>query len=297
MNIEGVVIFDADSGIPLFSRLRSDIDSSLFSSFVAAIGHFSKELKLGGLSSFTTEEKVIYLAARESIITALIAPVRKEYQEAYSLADELGKQFEVVRNGSESLHAEEFSEFNVVADSFLKKIRNPFTSRVSEYIHEKYGGEISIKPRLMKESGSEGTIDMIVNLGPKSGGKGNGGSKDLFAAFSDSYIFVKTAEGRVSRGDVMDFIDAMDGFGTRIMRKGSLEFLPYFPTRAVIMAREYTEPVFEFLKNLPRDKNGVYLDGSHVFAGFKGKGVPKQVRCYFDVYKWLDNQEVEQISL
>ncbi|TFF96858.1 hypothetical protein EU546_00390, partial [Candidatus Thorarchaeota archaeon] len=85
MDIEGVVIFEASSGIPLYSRMKSDTDPSLFSSFVAAIGHFSKELKFGGLSSFTTEEKVIYLAPREKTITALIAPKKKEYQEAYSL--------------------------------------------------------------------------------------------------------------------------------------------------------------------------------------------------------------------
>jgi hypothetical protein len=62
VDIEGIVIFDAVSGVPLFSRMKGTTDPSLFSSFIAAIGHFSKQLKFGGLSSFSTEEKVIYLA-------------------------------------------------------------------------------------------------------------------------------------------------------------------------------------------------------------------------------------------
>ncbi|MFW9910167.1 MAG: hypothetical protein ACFFEF_16545, partial [Candidatus Thorarchaeota archaeon] len=94
MDIEGVIIFDSKSGIPLFSRLRKGLDPSLFSSFVTAITHFSRELKLGGLSSFTTEEKRIILADRENTITALITPTQKEFQEAHSLALELGRQFE-----------------------------------------------------------------------------------------------------------------------------------------------------------------------------------------------------------
>ena len=53
MDIEGVVIFEASSGIPLYSRMKGDTDPSLFSSFVAAIGHFSRELRFGGLSSFS----------------------------------------------------------------------------------------------------------------------------------------------------------------------------------------------------------------------------------------------------
>ena len=138
---------------------------------------------------------------------------------------------------------------------------------------------------------------MIINLGARDGAKENGRAKDLYSAFSESYIFCKMSEGRLSSGEILEFIDEIDSYGTRIMRKGSLEFIPYFPTRVVIMAREYTPKVFDFFKKLPLDENGRYLDGSHVFAGAKVKGVPKHPRCYFDVYQWHDNEEPEEIKI
>ncbi|MHA1909622.1 MAG: hypothetical protein ACW98Y_20145, partial [Candidatus Thorarchaeota archaeon] len=126
MDIQGVVIFDSKSGIPLFSKLERGLDASLFSSFASAITHFSRELNLGGLASFTTEEKRIILASKENTTTALITPTRKEFQEAHSLALEMGRQFEELHVRSNSLQERDYSEFHVVADEFMKKIKNPF---------------------------------------------------------------------------------------------------------------------------------------------------------------------------
>ena len=81
MDIEGVVIFEAESGVPLYSKMKGKTDPTLFSSFVSAIGHFSKQLKFGGLSSFTTEEKVIftYLMGNPEIpsVPPRIVPIEK----------------------------------------------------------------------------------------------------------------------------------------------------------------------------------------------------------------------------
>jgi len=298
MDIEGLVIFDAKSGIPLFSRLGRDIDSSLFSSFIAAIGHFTRELKLGGLASFTTEEKMIFLAARDTIITALIAPTRKEFQEAYALANELGEQFETFQDKNSSLQPGDYVAFNQTADEFLRKLKNPFYSRVAEFVHDKYGGSISIKPRLMKESGAEATLDMVANLGVRHSDEDETTKKDamIHQAFSESYVFCKVSEGRLTRGEMMEFVDSVDGFGVRVLKKDGLEFIPYFPTRAVVIARDYTEQVFDFISKLPKDGKSIYIDGSHIFAG-RRLGVQKDAKCYVDVYKWQDNGEPEPINL
>ena len=95
----------------------------------------------------------------------------------------------------------------------------------------------------------------------------------------------------------MEFIDSVDGFGIRTMKKGNLEFQPYFPSRALIVAREYTPQVFEFLKKLPNDKQGHYLDGSHIYAQHKMKGVEKNPKCYIDVLQWHENEDPQEIQL
>jgi hypothetical protein len=296
MNIEGIVIFDASSGIPLYSKLRDDIDSSLFSSFVAAIGHFSKELKFGGLSSFTTEEKMIFLAARDQTITALITPKRKEFDRAYSLANELGRKFEDMRLGGESLQPDDYNEFSQVAESFLKRIRNPFVSRVAEFVHNEYGGEVSIKPRLLKKSGAEGFMDMTINLGIRyDPDENDGNGRSVTDAMSDNYIFCKLSDGRISRGEMMEFVDSVDGFGIRVMNRGKLEFKPYYPRRAVVIARDYTPQVFEYLEKLPTKNGDTYIDGSHVFAGLKLRGTSHNTECFVDVWKWHDEGEPEKL--
>ena len=291
MDIEGIVIFDAAAGVPLFSRMKTRTDPSLFSSFISAIAHFSKELKFGGLSSFTTEEKVIYLAPRNKIITALIAPKKKEYQMAYSLADELGRQFEesgIVENPTKS---DEYNEFAEVADQFLRKIQNPFITRVSDFIQGQYPGKVSIKPSLMKRDGSQGSVDMLVDAGKKTD---NGG--DSLGQFGENYSFVKAVDSQVGRVHVIDFIDSLDNFGVLAMRKDEMILQPYFPARAIIIGREFEPGAIDFLKKLPEDKIGRYVDGAYIYAGFKLKGIPKETRCVVDVWKWHDESEPERVD-
>ncbi|MDF1540383.1 MAG: hypothetical protein P1Q69_15920 [Candidatus Thorarchaeota archaeon] len=298
MDIEGVIIFDSKSGIPLFSRLRKGIDALLFSSFISAIGHFSRELKLGGLSSFTTEEKQIILAAKENTITALITPTTKVFQEARSLAMEMGRQFETLHERQNSLQAKDYTEFQVVADEFIRKIKNPFLSRVADFIHKQYGGSVSLKQRLIKESGAEVTVDMLVNFGIKYEEDDDSvkPSKQTPAAYSESNIVCKINEGRISRGEIMEFLDTLDGFGVRVISKGAMQFMPYFPTRAAIIAREFDDSVFEYLRKLPTEDNQAYLDGSHIFAGRGIRGAPKNPKCFIDVFQYHENDKSHAVK-
>lgn len=285
MDIEGVVIFETSSGIPLYSRLKSDTDPSLFSSFVAAIGHFSKELEFGGLSSFTTEEKVIYLAPREKTITALIAPKKKEYQEAYSLASELGRRFEDAWASPRFSQPEAFSSFADIADEFLKKIKNPFVSRVAGFISDHYGGTITIEARLFKQDGTQGKIDILVDISSTAEKRFDPGD-----TLGKNYIFVKVLPGVIRRLHMIDFIDSLDGFGTGVMNKEGLSFKPYFPSRAVIVGKEIDDEAIEFLERFPKDDGQMYIDGTHVFAGLRLRDIPKESRCYIDVWRWSEDE-------
>jgi hypothetical protein len=283
MDIEGIIIFDAAAGIPLFSRMRTKIDPSLFSSFISAIGHFSKELQFGGLSSFTTEEKVIYLAPRDKIITALIEPKKKEYQQAYSLANELGRRFEESGLGTSIISTSAYSEFAEIADQYLRKIQNPFLTRVSDFIQEEYEGKVSIKPSLMRRDGGQATVDMLIDAGRRDSTDG-----DSWGQFGENYTFVKVVDSRIGRVQVIDFIDSLDNFAVLSMKKEEMVLQPYFPVRAIIIAREYDQAAIDFLKKLPKGKKGRYIDGAYIYAGLKIKGIPKETRCMLDVWQWQD---------
>jgi hypothetical protein len=289
MDIEGVVIFEAASGVPLYSKMKGKTDPSLFSSFVSAIGHFSKEMRFGGLSSFTTDEKVIYLAPRDKTITALISPKKKEYQEAYSLASELGRRFEDGRYITSMPLTEDYNDFEEIADEFLKRIQNPFVSNVSSFVHGQYGGEVSIEARLFKRDGGQGVVDILVDTSSKENGSANGGS-----LFGEHYIFVKVTEGVLGRVQLIDFIDSLDRFGVRFMNKDEFVFRPYYPSSAVIVARDFDQGALQFLEKYTH-KGKTYIDGAHIYTGLKMKDIPKETRCFVDLWQWRDDAPPKQI--
>jgi hypothetical protein len=150
----------------------------------------------------------------------------------------------------------------------------------------------------MKESGAEGSVDMLVNLGIRydEDEELQSPGKKTHTAHSESYIFCKVSEGRITRGEVMEFVDALDSFGVRQLKKDQLVFAPYFPTRAVIVAREYPDEVFEYLKKLPRDNGHVYLDGRHIFAGRGLRSSLKHAKCIIEVYQWHDDDTAEPVE-
>jgi hypothetical protein len=300
MDVEGVVIFDAKSGIPLFSKLDKGIDPSLFSSFITAARHFSSELSLGGLSSFSTEEKVIFLATRGKTITALISPKTQEFQETYELACELGDQFENRYEVNDESAAKDYLGFTPVVNEILKKVENPFLRRVADFVYEEYGGEISINPRLMRRNGAdvEGLVDIVL----RKGGKEQDNDKDisldkLFELLSKNFIFIKVIDGIAGRANIMDFVDSVSGFGTRIWSKGELEFIPYLPTNAVIVARTYSDSAYEYIERLPSSGDTIYIDSTHAFVGSILKKIPKDTMCELDLWRWRDSAIPEKITL
>ncbi len=290
-DIEGVVIFDANSGIPLFSKLEERIDPSMFTSFIAAVRHFSNQLKLGGLTSFTTEEKIIFMAKRGDLITALIKPQSREFQSTVSLAIELTEQFEDRYEIPKNPQPEMFNDFNAIVNEYLKEVKNPYLSRVARFIHNQYGGEVSIKPSFNKRSGSQGVLDIVATVHEKTEDLRNG----LSDLYSEGYTFVRAVDGIALKGDVMEFLDIIDSFGIMVMIRDRLEFVPYFPNRAVIVARHFPDSLDEYLSKFPSEKGRTYIDGNHIFMGSKIRPSKKDPKCFVELWKWRDNDRPELI--
>ena len=150
MDIDGIIILDAKSGLPLFADLGGDMDELLVSGFIAAIRNFSSELALGGLSSFTTEEKVFFLAARSRIITAILAPKEIDFKNVYSLAYEIGSRFEEsYQEIPKNPDIMEYHDFSSVTKELLQQRTIPFIIKVAEFVKKEFGGEVSVQPRGM----------------------------------------------------------------------------------------------------------------------------------------------------
>ncbi|MFW9919593.1 MAG: hypothetical protein ACFFED_08340 [Candidatus Thorarchaeota archaeon] len=298
MDLEGVVIFGAESGIPLFSKMNESIEPSLFSGFVSAIQNFSKEMALGGLSSFVTDEKTVFLAAREKTVTAIIAPLDSDFDEVYSLAYTLGEKFEekyeVVEGGEVGI----YRSFDTVMTELLQRKEIPFLIRVANFARKEIGGDVSVRPRLKTRSGTYDTVDLLVEYGEKSK---RGGIRDRLIqkhlrVFSEEVIFVKTVDGTAGKGEVMKFIESMKNYGTWRREEETMDdVFPYFPSRAVIVARDYSPTVFEGLEGLDRIDSKSYIAPDHLFPTFGTKMAPKTTKCFIELWKWHDDKYPERI--
>jgi len=289
--IDGVIIIDKKSGIPMFSNLGDEsIDDSLFSAFVAAVGHFASELSIGGLTSFTTNDKTVFIASREKTITALVTPRSIEFQEKYSLAHEIGETFESRYSVPTMPQPENYSEFGMVVDDRLSRRRNPFLRRVASFARNEFGGSVSIGPQLMKRDGTDAVIDIIVDNGCKQKAENNGKYSVIFN--QDVSIF-KVVDGTVDRGEILDFVELASNLGMRVVKKDEMYIIPYAPHRAIIVGRDFTSSGLKEVMAMPHNEERIDLDFSYIYKGIKS--APKEAICHVALYRWNDEREPDKI--
>jgi hypothetical protein len=80
------------------------------------------------------------------------------------------------------------------------------------------------------------------------------------------------------------------------MNKDEFVFRPYFPSKAVVVARDFDQGALQFLEKYTH-KGKTYIDGAHIYAGLKLKDIPKDTRCFVDLWKWRDDAQPERIQV
>ena len=118
-NIYGIVVLDSKSSIPLFARMDG-VEPTLFSGFLGAVLNFSKVMKFGELSSFSTEDKGIFIATGSKITTAIVASARPECARVVALARRITQVFEFIYDLDETSEVSTYESF----DRYLDKLIN-----------------------------------------------------------------------------------------------------------------------------------------------------------------------------
>ncbi|MFX1254562.1 MAG: hypothetical protein ACFFCZ_23315 [Promethearchaeota archaeon] len=122
MELEGIIIFNSSSGINLFSMVDEGLEPGLISGALTAIKHFCQAISLGGLSSFTTEEKTVFLATKGDVGTAIITSKNQDPKHAYALAITIAETFEQRYKNSGITERRKIHEsFAEALDELLKK--------------------------------------------------------------------------------------------------------------------------------------------------------------------------------
>lgn len=285
MDVEGIIILDSVSGLPLFSRLSNGIDETMFSAFLTAIQQFASQLSLGGLSSFTTEEKGIYLVGRSRVVTALIAPVSADFKRIYSIGLRIGTLFESQYEIKNVNDISQFEGFDQEVQAIFEQEKVPFLVQVAEFAKKEFRGDVAVQPTIPTRDGGRTTIDVVVDGGKKRDmGLRSRMLMRMEAAFAEDVTFVKAIDGTAGRGEVLEYLESLRLFGDD--GDDNTEEYSYFPHRAVVVARDYSPTVMEELEKLERRNGKFFVKGTHISKRMKAKWAPDASRCYIELWKW-----------
>ena len=120
-NIYGIVVLDSKSSIPLYARMDG-VEPTLFSGFLGAVLSFSKVLKFGELSSFSAEDKGIYIATGSKITTAIVASARPECARVAALARRITQVFEFIYDLDETSEVSAYESFDYYLDELINEM-------------------------------------------------------------------------------------------------------------------------------------------------------------------------------
>ena len=297
MVIKNFLILHNESGLALFSYFQENFDENLVSGLIMAIKEFTKELALGGLSSFTTDEKSIYLIGRNYCTVALITS-EERFQKIYSLGYQLGQKFEELYDLSDLkfIDTNTYSNFTKEVEVILSISETPFLISVAEFVKKEFGGDLSIKPSFKNNNGTNITIDLLSDRGKKTRQGIIGGlATRLLKSFSADITFIKVIESTAGRGEVFDFIDILKTFGKLRNNNQDENVFPYFPSKAVIIARDFSPTIFDELQALPKFNGKIGIPGTHIAPDAGLKGTPASMKCFIELWKWYDDKYPERI--
>ncbi len=292
-----MIIFDVETGLPLFSKLPKKIDGTLLAGFLTAITQIAKELAMGGISSFIAEEKHIFLSARHHVVVAIIANEVTDTKTLCAMAHEIGvkfekKYFEILRQRMEIVELEKFKGFETIVDEIIALGQVPFHIEVLDFIKKQFGDRISVRPTLYGRDGNPHVIDIIVEKGKKRGSIYDKLAMRLFRAFSQDLIFINFFEGKAKDEEVLTFIQSLKLFGAKDHElEKRPEIFPYFPSSAVIIAEEYSPAIINTLSAIiPKEKEQFYIGATHLAPTADLKFTPKAARCSIELWKWKENK-------
>ena len=293
-----VLILDNKSGLSLFSHLQNGaMDENLLSGLITAIKEFTKEMALGGLSSFSTDEQSIYLIGRKYCTVAMITP-EINFQKIYSIGFKLGEQFEECYDltNLKFVDSSLYDDFKSNVEQILSEKETPFLIAVAEFVKKEFGGDLSIRPTFKNNDGKYITIDMLTDRGRKQHqGLMGGLATHMMRSFSEDVTFIKVIDSTAGRGEVLDFFDILRTFGRFRTKKLEEDQFPYFPAKAIVIARDFSPTLFDEIDKLPKYGSKTGIPGTHISPDAGMKGAPDSMKCFIELWKWFDDKYPERI--
>ena len=290
--VEAVYIINRNSGIPLYHKSFSNqpVEEGLMSGWISAISNFGNDIKIGNIKSFDTDSnRVTIVTSDDKLLAVLYDPTKEANLDSHSFAglliDEFDKAFPQLK-GSSVPPELQTTVFDDTLDSFIKAKKKPFYYQTIEWAKKEFGGDLFIRQKQYTKDETPFVVDIVLDRGEmkNSGLIDKLTNKIVGEDFSKDVIYIKVVDGQVGSGEAKEFLEACRTFG----RRRSKEDTPsYFPTVAVIIAKDYSPTFSRILENYNK-KDGKYIltpEAAPRIAKMINKP-PKTHRCYIQCWKW-----------
>lgn len=291
--VEAVYVINKESGIPLYHKSYSNnttIEEGLLGGFISAIANFGKDVKIGNIKSFDTDEnRLVLVGSEDKILAVIYDPTKDNNLDVYSLAgiliEEFNKSFPSLKG---NIPAERINtlEFDSTIETVLSSKKKPFFYEVMEWAKKEYGGELFIRQNQFTKDEQSIVIDIVLDRGKMktSGLVDKISSKIIGEDFSKDVVYIKVIDGIAGSGEAKEFFNACKTFGRRRSEK---QIPSYFPTIAGIVAKDYS-PTFErILRDLnKKDEKYILIPEAAPRIAKMINRPPKTHQCQIQCWKW-----------
>jgi len=282
------------SGVCLFGKNYTlDFDSVLFSGFLTAVQNFAEDLKIGRLTNFITNDKVIILSTSEHVVASLIIDLEDNIDDWFDKAYKIAVRFEEMYEE----HLSEFSGNISTFEDFADEITNILESKekdlmleIAKWAKKEFGGELQVNALLMPGKDKKPVkIDILLDRGDIDLRK----IQDKIAIhrfqwLKKDLIFIRIIDDIVGRGEIRDFIESLQNFGGKGPDEIESGIFPYVPKMAVIVGRDFSNTVYDLTEKLYRTKNEKHFIQSKYLKIVPPISKMDIFNCWVEYWKWQE---------
>lgn len=323
--LHSVILIHKKSGVCLFGKNYTlDFDSVLFSGFLTAVQSFAEDLKIGRLTNFITNDKVILISTSEDVVASLIIDLEDSVDDWLDKAYEIAERFQEMYNEELSAFSgniSTFEEFSEEVSKILESEEKNLMLEVAKWAKKEFGGELQVNALLTPRKNKQPLkIDILLDRGDIDFRKIQDKiALHRFQWLKKDLIFIRVIDGIVGRGEIKDFMESIQNFGgdnpeeveTGIFgrkKKSHKEtksesenpeeiespeesesgIFPFFPKMAVIVGRDFSSTVYDLSDKLYKNKNEKhFIQSKHLMIA---PPIHKMdiFNCWVEYWKWQE---------
>ncbi|MBD3228002.1 MAG: hypothetical protein GF329_07415 [Candidatus Lokiarchaeota archaeon] len=268
-------IIEFGSGKILFEKSFAELakDSHLFSGMVSTLNLLAREIHIGELSNFSTNEFNFIISASEKIMVVLIVDSNENMKEANKIAYEINKRFQKRYspiNSNSGRSSTYYEDFYMEIEPLLSKTQDNNLLDVGLFLRDIIGGDLHVLTSIY--------FDFVLDLG----------AKELFHDFRN-LIFVKILDQGKELNQIEESLKyARDLELLSDFCEVNTNLLNYFPSKIIFITENTSDEVISKLKTSNNyDKNGFLIRCKRIDSDIKDLTFFK---CKIEMWKMSQNE-------